>query len=174
MIVKDRNFEEFISAEKIRQVVADLTAKVEKDYEGKEPFFLVMMNGAFIFASDFLRNLKNPVKIGCVKYTSYEGMNSTGKVTPVLPIPASVKGKDVILLEDIVDTGRTMACFLEELKTFEPKSIAIVSLFCKPEVFQGKFKIDYVGMNIPNKFIVGYGLDYDGEGRNLPAIYYTE
>lgn len=174
MIINDREFKEFVSAEQLKMSVADLAKKVMVDYEDKDPFYLVMMNGAFVFAADFLRHISHPVNMACVKYTSYEGMHSTGKVTAVLPIPETVKDRDVILLEDMIDSGTTMKAFLEEIKKFHPKSVAVVSMFCKPECFKNQFEIDYVGMNLPNKFVVGYGLDYDGCGRNLPALYYTE
>lgn len=174
MIIKDREFQEILSAEELQNTVRRLADSVMDDYRDKNPYFLVMMNGAFVFASDFLRNIGHPVKVGFVKYTSYVGMHSTGKVTPVLPIPQDVEGKDVVLLEDMTDTGCTMHFFLEELKKFRPKSIAIVSLFCKPESLQYDLKIDYVGVKLPNQFVAGYGLDYDGEGRNLPTLYYTK
>ncbi|MCQ2210768.1 MAG: hypoxanthine phosphoribosyltransferase [Paludibacteraceae bacterium] len=174
MLVKDRDFKEFVSADEIQTIVKRLAAKVDSDFEGKNPYYLVMMNGAFIFAADFVRYLNHSITLGCVKYTSYEGMHSTGSITPVLPIPTNVKDRNVVLLEDMVDTGQTMEFFLKEIAKFQPKSVTVVSLFSKPDVLNNRVKIDYLGMSLPNKFVVGYGLDYDGCGRNFPALYYTE
>ena len=171
MLVKDKNFEVFLSAEELNSVVSQMAAQIEKNYAGRRPYFLIMMTGAFVFASDLLRAMKSPVEMAIVKYSSYDGMSSTGEVKRQLKVPEEIRGRDVIVLEDIVDTGTTMHAFMKELQTYSPKTVALASLLTKSEVLQGKVKIDYLGKDIPNKFVVGYGLDYDGYGRNLPAIY---
>ncbi len=171
MKVKDREFEEFISTTEMKKVVERLVSSVKRDYKGRNPLFLVMLNGAFVFAADFLRAWGDPVETEFVKYTSYEGMSSTGVIRPVMEVQSDVEGRDVVVLEDVVDTGATMESFLEEVRKRNPKSVAVVSLFSKPDVLHGKVKLDYVGRELPNRFIVGFGLDYDGFGRNLPALY---
>lgn len=168
--VKDKVFTEYISKAEVERIVKNLASKVDELYKDKNPLFLVMLNGAFVFASDFLRYLKNPCETQFVKYTSYEGLGSTGKVS-ASQIPDIVKERHVVILEDIVDSGLTMDVFLKDLKSKGPASVALASLLSKPSARKIDVKIDFVGREIENKFIVGYGLDYDGFGRNLPALY---
>ncbi len=174
MRVKDKNFVEYLSPLEIHSIVARMANDVKRDYQGKNPLFLVMLNGAFVYAADFLREMDVSCEVQFVKYASYEGMCSTGVLKPIVPIQNDIKGRDVIILEDIVDTGMTMSNILKMMKELEPKSVAIASLFCKPEVLQGKVDIKYLGMPLPNKYVVGFGLDYDGFGRNLPGLYILE
>lgn len=174
MRFKDKNFVEMLSQEEISQIVDRMAASINHDLDGKNPYFLVMMNGAFVFASDLLRKVTIPCGLAFVKYTSYEGMKSTGKVTPVLPIPADVKGRNVVILEDIVDTGITMEAFVKELKTYNPESVRIASFLTKPESLQRPVLVDYAGKKIGNQFVLGYGLDYDGLGRNVPSLLVYE
>ncbi len=174
MKVKDKNFIEYLSPVELHRIVTRMANDVKRDYQGKNPLFLVMLNGAFVFASDFLREMDFSCEVQFVKYASYEGMCSTGLLKPIVPIQNDIKGRDVIVLEDIVDTGMTMSKILEKMEDFEPKSIAIASLFCKPEVLQDRVHIKYLGMPLPNKYVVGFGLDYDGFGRNLPGLYVVE
>lgn len=171
MIVKNKNFEVMIPADELHAIVTRMAAQIEQDYQGRHPYFLIMMTGAFVFASDLLRELHSSVELAVVKYSSYEGMQSTGDVKCQLKVPEEIRGRDVIVLEDIVDTGTTMQSFIRELAAYAPKSVRLASLLTKSDVLQGKVKIDYLGKDIPNRFVVGYGLDYDGYGRNLPAIY---
>lgn len=171
MIVKDKDFVEYISKEEMATIVNKLATEVKSDFTDKTPLFLVMLNGAFVFAADFLRAWGDSVEIEFVKYSSYQGMHSTGVVKPVLQINPDVKGRDLIILEDIVDSGNTMKRFTDELQKYAPKSITLVVLFSKPEMLKESIKIDYLGKALPNRFIVGYGLDYDNFGRNLDAIY---
>lgn len=170
MRFKDKNFVEMLSQEEIALIVDRVAASINRDLEGKNPFFLVMMNGAFVFAADLLRKVTIPCGLAFVKYTSYQGMKSTGKVTPIVPIPADVKGRNVVVIEDIVDTGVTMEAFLKELKTFSPESVRIASFLTKPDALCRPVLVDYVGKQIDNKFVLGYGLDYDGLGRNVPSL----
>jgi adenylate kinase len=172
--VKDRDFVEFISAEEMKKIVSRLSAEVKRDFQGRAPLFVVTLNGSFVFAADFLRLWGASAEVQFIRYKSYEGMNSSGKITPVMPIGEEVAGRDVIILEDIVDTGNTMYELLRVVDEFRPNSVSLVSLFSKPEVLNNRLKIDYLGKELPNKFIVGFGLDYDGHGRNLPAVYVVE
>lgn len=171
MKILDKNFVEFISEKEIAEIVSTMAASINRDYEGKNPYFLVMMNGAFLFASDILRQLDVDSDLAFVRYKSYEGMFSTGELKELLPIPDDVAGRNVIVLEDIVDTGFSMKTFLEILKAKRPLSVAVASFLVKPEALRYDVKVDYVGRNIENKFIVGYGLDYNGRARNLASVY---
>lgn len=171
MKILDKNFVEFISEKEIAEIVSTMAASINRDYEGKNPYFLVMMNGAFLFASDILRQLDVDSDLAFVRYKSYEGMSSTGELKELLPIPDDVAGRNVIVLEDIVDTGFSMKTFLEILKAKCPSSVAVASFLVKPEALRYDVKVDYVGRNIENKFIVGYGLDYNGRARNLASVY---
>jgi hypoxanthine phosphoribosyltransferase len=158
----------------MKKIVSRLSAEVKRDFQGRDPLFVVTLNGSFVFAADFLRLWGASAEVQFIRYKSYEGMNSSGKITPVMPIGEEVAGRDVIILEDIVDTGNTMYELLRVVDEFRPNSVSLVSLFSKPEVLNNRLKIDYLGKELPNKFIVGFGLDYDGHGRNLPAVYVVE
>jgi len=171
MKLNDKEFEIFISAGEIADIVSRLAVSVDRDFAGKEPFFIVMLNGAFVFAADFLRKITVSHEVGFVSLSSYKGVQTSGQVRIYTAIPDKIKDRHVVILEDIVDTGVTMDFFLSELNKFSAKSISIVSLFVKPDVLQQKIHVDYVGKEIENRFIVGYGLDYDGLGRNLEAVY---
>jgi len=169
--LKDKQFKPYLSAEEIRQSAAQLGAQLSKDYEGKHPLFVCVLNGSFIFAADLLRYFNGACDIAFVKLKSYSGMQSSGQLQVVLDIQENMSGRDVVIIEDIVDTGHTLSKFLPIMQTRNPASLKVVSLLVKPDALQGRVVVDYVGMNIPNDFIVGYGLDYDGEGRHLPDIY---
>ena len=169
--VKDKTFKtsipEAVILEKIK-VVAD---RLNKDMEGKNPLFLAVLNGSFIFAADLMRMITIPCEISFVKLASYQGTTSTGKVTEVIGINENLSGRNIVIVEDIIDTGLTMKRMIETLGTRNPASIHICSLLVKPEKLQVDLNIEYAAMEIPNDFIVGYGLDYDQEGRNLRDIY---
>jgi hypoxanthine phosphoribosyltransferase len=154
--VHDKSFETYLSEETILQRVKELAAQINKDYEGKRPLFIVILNGSFMFAADIFKQLTIESEICFIKLASYKGMKSTGKV---------------VILEDIVDTGKTLHNFLPKLVHQQPKSLKIATLLHKPEATEHPLTLDYVGFQIPNKFVVGYGLDYDGLGRNLKEIY---
>ena len=169
--IKDKTFKTSISEEEIRQRVKEVAARINKDMEGKNPLFLGVLNGAFIFAADLMREITIPCEISFVKLASYQGIMSTGKVKEVMGINEDLTGRTIIIIEDIVDTGRTMKQMIESLGTRNPAAVHICSLFLKPDKLQEPIDVDYACFSIPNDFIVGYGLDYDQQGRNLKEIY---
>lgn len=166
------SFEPFLSEADINQRVTQLGRELAHRMAGRDPSFIVMLRGAFIFAADLIRASRLNGEISFVRTSSYHGTETEGKVRMHLaPERATVEGKDVILIEDIVDSGLTMQAFLPELEALNPASITLVTLLHKPEAQRVEVKIDLTGFVIPPKFVVGYGLDYDGRGRHLPAIY---
>ena len=169
--VHDKSFETYLSEETIQQRIKELAADINKDYAGKRPLFIAILNGSFMFASDLFKYLTIEAEICFIKLASYKGMKSTGKVVTSIGLEEDLFGKEVILIEDIVDTGKTLHNFLPKLVHQQPKSLTIVTLLHKPEATAFPLKLDYIGFEIPNKFVVGYGLDYDGLGRNLKEIY---
>ncbi|GJM59679.1 MULTISPECIES: hypoxanthine phosphoribosyltransferase [Persicobacter] len=171
MIVKDKAFKMFIDEEQLAQGIEKLANQINKDYEGKEPIFLAILNGSFMFAADLYRltNLKSTISF--LKLASYESMNSTGEVKQLVGLQDDLNGREVIIIEDIVDTGNTLEHIMKLLKEEGVKSAEIASLLYKPEAYKKDMPIKYAAFEIPNKFVVGYGLDYDGYGRNLPAVY---
>lgn len=171
MRVKDKDFRISIPEAEILKQVARVAGEINKDYEGQEPVFLAVLNGAFIFAADLLREITLPCEISFVKLASYEGVQSTGKIHEMIGLNIDITDRPVIIIEDIVDTGLTMAHMLETLKKHNPKSIDICTLLLKPEKLQVQLDIRYCALQIPNEFIVGYGLDYDQQGRNTRDIY---
>ena len=160
--VKDRRFVPFITADKLRQEVKRVAAEITRDYQGQTPLFLAILNGSFIFAADLLREVDLPCEVSFVKMTSYQGMGTTGTVRELIGLNVDITGRPVIIVEDIVDTGITMAHMIETLQGHNPSSIAICTLLTKPDKLQVKLDIRYCCLNIPNGYIVGYGLDYDG------------
>ena len=170
--LKDKKFGVSIPAEKIQSVISEMAAKINNDYKDKNvPLFISILNGSFMFTADLFKHIDFTCEVTFLKLTSYRGTSSTGSVRQLIGVNESIEGRDVIVLEDIVDTGITIEQILGQLKSFEPASVKVASLLFKPEAYQKKMKIDYIGMKIPNDFIVGYGLDYDGLGRNLADIY---
>jgi hypoxanthine phosphoribosyltransferase len=169
--VKDKEFELFITSETIDKAVSELARKLNTDLKGKNPIFLVVLNGAFIFASDLIKKVTVDCEVSFVKLSSYEGTRSTSMVKELLGLNEVIKGRNIVVIEDIIDTGNTMSGMIQKLREMEAGDVKIVTFLFKPEAFTRDFKIDYIGMEIPIKFIVGYGLDYDGYGRNLPDIY---
>lgn len=169
--VRDKYFRPYLSREEIDRIVSGIAARINSDYAGKSPLFLGILNGAFIFAADLFRKLSIPCEISFVKYSSYHGLESSGDVNRLIGLSESIRGRDLVIVEDIVDTGVTMARLLEDLKSFSPASVSIACFCFKKEAFREKFTIDYCGLEIPKLFVVGYGLDYDGAGRNFPDIY---
>ena len=169
--VIDKEFEVSIPEEKIQESVLALAARISRDMEGKDPLFLGVLNGSFIFAADLFRNITIPAQISFVKLASYEGTASTGVIKEVMGLSESIRDRVVIIVEDIVDSGLTMQKLIENLGTREPAEIHICSLFVKPDNLKVPLNIEYSAFEIPNDFIVGYGLDYDGFGRNTRSIY---
>jgi adenylate kinase len=170
----DKYFKPLISAEDINSAVKKIVEKVAEDFKDETPIFIGVLNGSFMFAADFLKRYPYPCEVSFVKLSSYSGLSSTGIVKTLLDIPNTVKGRSVIVLEDIIDTGRTLKELVHLFSTIHVKQFKIAAMFYKPEAYKGEYKIDYIGMEIPDKFIVGYGLDYNELGRNLPGIYQME
>lgn len=169
--VHDKEFAPSIPAEDIMAQVRRVAEEINKDYEGQEPLFLVVLNGAFVFAADLMREISVPAEVSFVKLASYEGTSSTGTVREVIGLNTDITGRPIIIVEDIVESGITMAHMIETLKKQNPKSIDICTLLVKPEKLEVKLDIRYTAMEIPNDFILGYGLDYNGLGRGLKDIY---
>jgi hypoxanthine phosphoribosyltransferase len=169
--IKDKSFSVSIPEEEILRRVQAVADKINRDMDGKNPLFLAVLNGAFVFAADLMRRVTIPCEISFVKLASYQGVTSTGKVSEVLGINEDLTDRTVVIIEDIVDTGLTMKRMIETLGTRNPASIHICALLVKPDKLQVDLNIEYAAMEIPNDFIVGYGLDYDQQGRNLRDIY---
>lgn len=172
--IKDKRFTTFIPEEKILTEVARVADEINRDLSGSDPLFVSVLNGSFMFTADLMKRLDIPCEISFVKLASYEGTSTTGRVKELVGLNDDISGRTVVIVEDIVDTGLTMQRLLETLRTKNPKDIRIATLLVKPDKLQVDLKIDYVAMNIPNDFIVGYGLDYDGYGRNFRDIYIVE
>ena len=169
--IKDKTFKTFIPESEIQKRVAAVAERINHDMAGKNPLMLAVLNGSFIFAADLMRYLTIPCEISFVKLASYQGTTSTGKIKEVIGINESLEGRDVVIVEDIVDTGATMKRMLETLGTRNPKSLHICTLLLKPGKLQVPLDIEYAAMEIPNDFIVGYGLDYDQQEPTPPDIY---
>ena len=169
--VKDKEFAPFISEIKLQRTVKQISRQINQDMTGKVPLFLVILNGAFIFASDLLRKITIDCDITFVKLASYEGTSTTSSVKELIGLGEVVKDRTVIILEDIVDTGITIDHVIRMLKKMEASDVKVAAMFFKPDAFQKDFRIDYKGMDIPPDFVVGYGLDYDGFGRNHPGLF---
>lgn len=171
ILVKDKKFKLTISAEEISAVIDNLARQLNRDLKDKDPLFLVVLNGAFIFAADLYRKIEIPSEISFVKLASYSGTSSTSNVKELIGLNERLKGRTVVILEDIIDTGTTMQYLINKLLYLGVAEVKMVALLFKPSAFRESFRIDYLGMEIPNEFIVGYGLDYDGFGRNYADIY---
>ncbi|EFI49103.1 MULTISPECIES: hypoxanthine phosphoribosyltransferase [Prevotellaceae] len=169
--IKDLTFKTFIPESEIQQRVKAVAEKINKDLDGKNPLLLAVLNGSFVFAADLIRNITIPCEISFVKLASYQGTTSTGKIKEVIGLNEDLTGRTVVIVEDIVDTGFTMKRMIETLGTRHPASIHICSLLVKPDKLQVPLNIEYAAIEIPNDFIVGYGLDYDQQGRQLRDIY---
>ena len=169
--IKDKTFETSISAEEIAKRVKELGQQLSKDFEGKNPLFLAVLNGSFIFAADLMREITIPCEISFVKLASYQGTTSTGKIQEVIGINEDLSGRTIVIVEDIVESGLTMKRMIETLGTRNPASVHICTLFVKPEKLQVDLNIEYSAFSIPNAFIVGYGLDSDHQGRQLKEVY---
>ncbi|MFI5134149.1 MAG: hypoxanthine phosphoribosyltransferase [Chitinophagales bacterium] len=169
--VHDKKFETFLSSETIQQRVKEMAAAINNDYAGKRPLFIAILNGSFMFAADLFKNLSVEAEICFIKLASYKGMKSSGKVFTSIGLEEDIFGRDIVIVEDIVDTGKTLHKFLPKLMHQQPKTLKIAALLHKPEATEYPLKLDYIGFAIPNKFVVGYGLDYDGLGRSLKEIY---
>ena len=169
--VLDKEFAPSIAAEEILTQVRRVASEINRDYDGESPLFLVVLNGAFIFAADLMREISLPAEVSFVKLASYQGTASSGTVREIIGLNTDITGRPLIIVEDIVESGITMAHMIDTLKRQNPKSIDICTLLLKPQKLEVKLDIRYVAMEIPNDFILGYGLDYNGQGRGLKDIY---
>ena len=169
--VHDKSFEIYLSETLIQDRITEMAAAINEDYKGKRPLFIAILNGSFIFAADLFRHLTIQAELCFIKLASYKGMKSSGNVVTSIGLEDDLFGKDVLIVEDIVDTGKTLHNFLPKLVHQQPRSLKIVTLLHKSEATEYPLQLDYVGFEIPNKSVVGYGLDYDGLGRNLRQIY---
>lgn len=167
----DKFFKPFLKEEEILAAIENMAQKIAEDYKDSVPVFVGVLNGAFMFVSDFLKAYPHPCEVSFVRLSSYQGLTSTGIVESLLDVPEEVEGKSVVILEDVIDTGRTLKQLVHLFSNTNVKEFKIASLFYKPDIYNGEYTIDYVGMEIPNNFIVGYGLDYNELGRNLRAVY---
>jgi hypoxanthine phosphoribosyltransferase len=169
--LRDKDFELFIPQKDIQAAIAKVAEKIKKDIEGTNPLFVGILNGAFMFIADLMRHLNGPYELTFARYSSYRGAGSTGEIREIMPVRQSVEGRSLILLEDIIDTGCTMQHIMNKLKNDGAAEVKLATMLFKPDALVYDLKPDYVGMVIPNDFIVGYGLDYDGMGRAYNDIY---
>ena len=169
--VKDKTFEISIPEAKLKTEIRRVAREIERDLAGEEPLFLPVLNGSFIFAADLLREISLPCEVSFIKLASYEGTQTTGQIREVIGLAKDITGQHVVIVEDIIDSGLTMAHMIETLQHHNPASIRVCALLVKPNALKVKVPIDYCCMEIPNDFIVGYGLDYDGYGPNTREIY---
>ena len=167
----DKTFEPYVSAEELNQINERMASEVYQDLQESRPMFIAILNGSFMFAADFLRHYKGECEISFVKMASYQGTQSTGKIHQLIGLSTPVEGRDVVILEDIIDTGNTLEEIYRLFENQKVKSFRVATLFFKPDAYKKDLKIDYVGKPIPNRFIVGYGLDFDEIARNLPQVY---
>ncbi|MCL2510519.1 MAG: hypoxanthine phosphoribosyltransferase [Bacteroidales bacterium] len=169
--IKDKTFEPFIKENDIQAVIKNVAEKINTDLAGKNPLFLVILNGAFMFAADLMKSITIDSQVSFVKLSSYSGTQTTQVVRELIGLDSSIEGRCVVIVEDIIDTGMTMEYLLKNLKNLGAEEVRIATLTFKPDAFRYDYPIDYIGMRIPNDFIVGYGFDYDGYGRNSADIY---
>jgi hypoxanthine phosphoribosyltransferase len=169
--IKDLTFKPFIAEEELQVLIKNVAVQINKEYAGKSPLFLGVLNGSFMFMSDLIKSIDLECLVSFVKLASYEGTESKGAVNELIGLNESLEGQDVIIVEDIVDTGNTLEKLYQIILEKNPKSLKIATLLYKPEAYKKGFNIDFVAKEIPNNFVVGFGLDYDGYGRNLPSIY---
>nr|WKN34734.1 hypoxanthine phosphoribosyltransferase [Tunicatimonas sp. TK19036] len=171
MRIKDLDFEPYLSEDQIQQQLKKLAEAIDRDYAGKDPVFIAILNGAFMFMADLVRHVTIPSEVTFVKVKSYEKLQSTGEHRKFIGLEVPIQDRHVIIVEDIVDSGNTIRFLLQQLTEENPKSISIATLLFKPDALKHPIELPYVGFRIPNDFVVGYGLDYDGFGRNLCSIY---
>ena len=167
----DKSFQLYITEYQIQAAVLKMADQLNKDFAGKTPLIVPILNGSFMFASDLVKELNCQCEISFIKASSYRGTTSTGELTSLIGLNEDIKGRDIILVEDIIDTGHTLAKIVPATLALGPASVSVATLLFKPKALKVELKIDYTGIEIPNEFIVGYGLDYNGLGRNLKEIY---
>ena len=167
----NKQFEPYLSAAQLTAAIREVATRINQEYAGQQVLFVVVLNGSFMFAADLLKEISLDCEICFIRVASYQGTSSTGEVKEVLGLTEEIQGRHAIILEDIVDTGHTMQMLLDTLGARQPASLEVATLFLKPECLQHELPLRYVGLSIPNDFIVGYGLDFDGLGRNYPDVY---
>ena len=171
MRIADLNFKKYLTREVLEERIRELGESISNDYKGQDLLLISILKGSFIFTADLVRNIDLPVELEFIQLSSYRGTESTGSIQEKIPFEKDVSGRNVILIDDILDTGLTISYLHEKISSLNPSSIEIASLLLKPEVFQDKLNVKYLGFEVPNLFLVGYGLDLDGIGRNLPDLY---
>ena len=171
IVVNGKQFEPYLTAARISEQIRRMGIQINNDYDSKRPLFIAILNGSFMFASDLFKELTIDAEICFIKLASYKGTRSTGHVITSIGLDESLKDRHVVIIEDIVDTGKTLIEFLPQLNDQHPASLKIAALLHKPDALLYPLTIDYIGFNVPNKFLLGFGLDYDGLGRNLKEIY---
>jgi len=169
--ILDKKFKEFLTEKVIQQRIEELARQVNDDLAGKEVVFLGILNGAFLFAADLFRRIDFPARISFIKLASYHGTSSQGLIKELIGWNEDIKNKTIVVVEDIVDTGNTLERIVDELVIRKASEIRIAAMLYKPAAYTKNIPLDYIGFEIPNDFVVGYGLDYDGFGRNLPSVY---
>ncbi|MBK7475145.1 MAG: hypoxanthine phosphoribosyltransferase [Haliscomenobacter sp.] len=172
--VHGRRFRLFLDEETIQSRIRDLGREIADKHRGAVPFFIGILNGAFMFTADLVRACDLECEVGFLRLSSYSGMSSSGKVQTLFGLDAEIKDRPVIVVEDIIDTGRTMAALLQDLLSHQPASLEVAALLSKPDAMEAPVAIDFLGFSVPNRFVVGYGMDYDGIARNLPSIYHLD
>lgn len=172
--LKDKNFQLFIDSKELNNSIESLSNKINQDYSDREPIFLCVLNGAFVFAAELIKRFNHECQVSFVKLSSYQGVQSSGTINSLIGLNEDIKEKDVIIVEDIVDTGQTIANIVENILNKNPRSIEVATLLYKPKSYQKQIPIKYKAIEIGNDFIVGFGLDYNGLGRNLEEIYIIE
>lgn len=172
--ILDKEFRVSLSSSTIQQAVARVASQINADFSGEEVLFISILNGSFMFTADLLKQINLPARISFVKVSSYAGAATSGNVKELIGLNEDISGKNVVIIEDIIDTGITIENIVKQLKAKNPAKLKVASLLFKPEAYLKEMKIDYVGLEIPNLFIVGYGLDYDGYGRNFEDIYVVD
>ncbi|MCS7017930.1 MAG: hypoxanthine phosphoribosyltransferase [Cytophagales bacterium] len=170
VLIKDKKFKRYISAERLQKRIEELGRQISEDYAGKNPLFIVVLNGAFMFAADLMREIDIPSEVSFIKFTSYQNMHSTGVVDQIIGVEEDLRNRHIVIVEDIIDTGITITEVLAEIKSYQPASVEVAALLIKPQALLRPVAVKYVGFEIEPKFVVGYGLDYDGYGRNLCEI----
>lgn len=169
--IHDKEFVPYLTGSQIEEQVSRVAAEMNRDYAGKKPLFIAILNGSFVFAADLFKKIEIDAEICFIKLASYKGVKSSGKVITAIGLDEEIAGRDIIIVEDIVDTGKTLSQFLPQVRHQQPASLKIATLLHKPEATIFPIPIDYLGFSIPNIFVLGYGLDYDGLGRNIREIY---
>ena len=169
--VLDKTFEPYLKEAAIQEKITELAGQLNKDYAGKRPLFLSILNGSFLFTADLFKQITIEAEVSFIKLASYKGTSSTGNVITAIGLDTNVKDRHIVILEDIIDTGKTLHHYLPQLDSMQPASVKIAVLLNKKEALQYPVKVDYACFDIPNKFVVGYGLDCDGLGRNSKDIY---